>query len=497
MYWSWVASLGLIAKSRDLEAGIQASGAPMRPISKETRKHRKSEMTPTGLGDPGGAPLSPGHELSRVQSLLAAEAHVDHAAFYWRFDPFSGDNFSAILEFQAEQDRDVFGLSPDALAWVRLKSLGKWLAWTRSGQVVPPEYVGKSMIPAAQLAGGKPVAPQWGVGKTDLSQATLGINTPGNLQSITTRQGGMTESELRGYMRQTAPAQVQSRPGEAYNRLLSHAWGHPGQGRSGGGAIEPLTPRPKRQRAPAKVKEPWLKADRIETAVDQFLAHHRADPNGTTTSRNTGLAKIIERYSFPSGERQEHGMATPEEFHNFLFRDTRWHFVPDAGGKVSPDNPIVTQVTHSWYVAKRDWDAIPDRLMNATSDVYLTKQSNKDDPLWQVRYSNPLHTSGATGGDGQIVSYNGLPVYPGTFSHESGHNLSTRLYGTTQPRGDYLHKAIMSKEPPVSTYAANAPAEDFAEACKAYWEDRDRMARDFPIRFGIIDRIMKDKTYGG
>ena len=79
MYWSWVASLGLIAKSRDLEAGIQASGAPMRPISKETRKHRKSEMTPTGLGDPGGAPLSPGHELSRVQSLLAAEAHVDHA----------------------------------------------------------------------------------------------------------------------------------------------------------------------------------------------------------------------------------------------------------------------------------------------------------------------------------------------------------------------------------------------------------------------------------
>ena len=39
-FWSWVVELGIKAKTKDILAGLDKDGKPLRPISPKTRKHR-------------------------------------------------------------------------------------------------------------------------------------------------------------------------------------------------------------------------------------------------------------------------------------------------------------------------------------------------------------------------------------------------------------------------------------------------------------------------
>lgn len=249
MYWGWVVDLGIRAKDQDLALGLDAFGEPLRPISEKTRKNRKSEMMPGGKGDPNAPPLTPGREKSRTRSLLAGIAFPDRAEFYWRFDPWTGASWSEILTYQAEdQGRDVFGLSPESTQWVRLQALARWRAWLRN-PVVPAELAGKANIPPLTPRVGQAfdLSQFYGRGKMGLENVTLGINAPSRaaIEANRQRQGLMTESELKEFFRQAAPAAVQGRPSTAYNRLLQSVWGSPGQGRAAGG-VEPLTPPPRR-----------------------------------------------------------------------------------------------------------------------------------------------------------------------------------------------------------------------------------------------------------
>ena len=116
MYWGWVVELGLQAKDRDLAAGLDKDGAPLRPLKPESIKHRKSEVGPTFWNAP---PLSPGQARSRVRSLLTGRAHLSSAEFWWRFDPITGRSFAEVLIGQRDAyGRDVFGLSPAGTGWV-------------------------------------------------------------------------------------------------------------------------------------------------------------------------------------------------------------------------------------------------------------------------------------------------------------------------------------------------------------------------------------------
>lgn len=231
-FWQWVVDAGLKRKDKELSEGLDKDGKPLKPISPETRKHRRSAMTPSGKGAPNAPPLTPGFQKSRTRSLLAGRALTTHADFWWRYDAWTGDSWNVVLTYQAQQGRDVFGLSKAGTAWVKRQAWAKWEQY-KAG-VPQPEKV---------AVGASPGIPQ--VGSYSTEHATFGIGTK-SAKKFETGQwtGGMTHEQLTKYFRQTASAKVQARPGARFNRLLAHLWGQgSGPGR-GGTAAPPATPRP-------------------------------------------------------------------------------------------------------------------------------------------------------------------------------------------------------------------------------------------------------------
>jgi hypothetical protein len=248
-FWGWVTDLGLKAKDNELSRGLDRHGKPLRRISEATRLHRRSAMTPTGKGDPSAPPLTPGRQLSRTRSLLTGRAYGDHAAFWWKFDPWTGDSWARVLEAQKAMGRDVFGLSPKAEAAVKARAWAMW-ADLKAGRPIP-------VITARQAT---PVAiPQ--VGRTPTSAAVFGIGAGGRIPGPGFT-GGLTRKEWEAYFRTPAKVQIPSRPGDDYNVILRHIWGVPGgPAQAVGIAVKPPKPKPVVQRVamgprPAPPKSP-------------------------------------------------------------------------------------------------------------------------------------------------------------------------------------------------------------------------------------------------
>lgn len=245
MFWGWVLMAGLRQKDRDLAKGLDKDGKPLRRISAYTRKHRHSEMTPSGRGDPSAPPLEPGRQLSRTRSLLTGRAFPDRAEFWWRFDPFTGDSWARVLYYQKEQGRDVFGLSPAALRRTMAYAWDQYKKW-EAGKAV--EMPGRIEVPMA----GRIEA----IGSTDLRSATMGINVP---KALGEWSGGLRIEEWIARMRESAPATVPGRPSGPYNRLLRHIWGDqgpPGQPPQPPPKPPPKKPRPPRQPRPKATPRP-------------------------------------------------------------------------------------------------------------------------------------------------------------------------------------------------------------------------------------------------
>jgi hypothetical protein len=197
-FWSYVVAEGLKEKDRELARGLDAEGRPLKPISAETRKHRRSAMTPTGRGDPSAPPLTPGRALSRTRSLLAGRAYPDRAEFWWRFDPYTYDSWARILRYQRRKGRDVLGLSSAGLARVAARS---WQAFARQqagkpGAVPPPPLVQPAPAPAP------PILPM--VGSTRMTYATVGIGAAPHPPGAETT-GGLPWERWLSFLRKPAP----------------------------------------------------------------------------------------------------------------------------------------------------------------------------------------------------------------------------------------------------------------------------------------------------
>lgn len=223
----------------------------------------------------------------------------------------------------------------------------------------------------------------------------------------------------------------------------------------------------------------------FEEALADRLRDMPADTLEGRKARRLAIRELIESYATAGPDGTFHGMTTPEAFRTIRYGGVDFRFS-------GPISALVNTID----ALSRPGVVIPDRLLGATKNVYFTGQSNKEDARWRAEYKGFQH-SGATGGDGDVVAYRNNHLSVGDFVHESAHNLSTRLYGSTTPGGDYARLLRLTPEKPVSAYAAHAPSEDFAEAVRLYVEDRDTMKASFPERFRIIDRIMTDPTYGG
>jgi hypothetical protein len=188
-----------------------------------------------------------------VRSLLAGRALLDRAELWWRYDPFTHASFGRILTYQQEQGRDVFGLSDESTEEVRLAALRKWRTWLTTGQVVPLELEGRRVVAPMAATGttGPPVRTGELPGHAPTKAAVYGLGgEPGTGAPIR----GFSEAEFKAFYRQTAPANVQARPGTEYNRLLKHIWGEPPARGRGRGVVAPI-PRPRPPR-PAPSPKP-------------------------------------------------------------------------------------------------------------------------------------------------------------------------------------------------------------------------------------------------
>lgn len=264
LFWGWVVEEGLRQKDRDLAQGLDKDGKPLRRIKASTRKHRHSAMTPTGRGDPSAPPLEPGRQKSRVRSLLTGRAYPDHAAFWWKYDAFTGESFAEILRHQKDQGRDVFGLSPAALKRTMARAWEKFRRWEAGKTVELPRPITIPQARRIEVAG-----------TTDLSLATTGIGMPARPGQWA---GGMRIEDWIRRMREPAKVAIPGRPGSNYNRLLEHVWGGqepPRQVKAGKGG-------PKKPPAPAAPKPafafeavgnlPARDADRLRATVEAMPA---------------------------------------------------------------------------------------------------------------------------------------------------------------------------------------------------------------------------------
>ena len=265
LFWNWALEIALKQKDRDLSMGLDKDGKSLRPISAATRKHRHSEMTPGGKGDPSAPPLEPGRQKSRVRSLLTGKAFVDHIELWWKFDPFTGDSFARVLERQAEQGRDVFGLSPGALLRTAAQAWERFRRWEAGKPVKMPVVPG--------IAQARPIEP---VGTPIGPYSTSGIGPAPTGQF----SGGMRIEDWIERMRQPARVAIPGRPGTDYNRILGHIWGT----RTPPAPKAPARPKPK-----PKPPEPARKAAlRPASPVEAAIAYgaeqgHRFEEIGAAT----------------------------------------------------------------------------------------------------------------------------------------------------------------------------------------------------------------------
>jgi hypothetical protein len=499
LFWTWVVDLGLKRKDKELSQGLDKDGKPLRAISAYTRKHRRSAMTPSGKGDPSAPPLTPGHQKSRTRSLLAGRVVQRKdggfaADFWWRYDAWTGDSWMVVLNAQAKKGRDVFGLSDAGTAWVKTQAWAKWESYKR----------GTLKTPAAR----KPVAvgvPQ--IGDYDETYATYGIGASSS-SHFTTGQwtGGLTYDQLIKHFRGSARASIPGRAanpkapnnivGPGYNRLLSHVWGTtknqgPGPGRTGSAAPKPTSPGPRVSRI-AKLNTPAPKPVPKPTFEKALAAAMKAAQD--VDARRAAIVATVKAYAVPGPVGTFHGMTSPTPFKTIEFWGIKWHFT----GRIDDDSPIVKTIRDFGAVNARQ--SLPNRVVEATKEVYFTRQSNKHDAHWRKVYKN-FTASAATGGDGTVVVYKHKALSLHTFAHESGHNLAKEVYGATnptlKPSSDYAALVARGVEPPVSTYAKNSPSEDFAEAVRVYVQDRDMLRRQWPERFKVIAKLISDRTYAG
>lgn len=236
MFWSWVVDLGLKRKDWELSRGLNAKGEPLPGVLPATRRHRRSEMTPSGKGDPSAPYLMPGRGLSRTRSLLTGKPHADYAEFFWRYDPHTGDQWGRVLAWHAARGKayDVVGLSPAGIASVAQQAQRQWRQWLATGQALAPV-----LPPLAPAAYGRrlPAARSEPLGRTNLTFATFGIGgTKEQAQRAIDEgrsSGFRTQDEWTRYFREKRPTPTLASPGTTSysvrrgnsNVLLQAVWG--------------------------------------------------------------------------------------------------------------------------------------------------------------------------------------------------------------------------------------------------------------------------------
>jgi hypothetical protein len=155
-YWREVLRLALAEKDRELAAGLDRYGMPLRPIAESTRRHRRSAMGPA---DPSAPPLTPARGLSRTRSLLTGSATADGCRLTWAADPLTQSSWGRVLSMHARGSkrlpvRDVIGLAPMRTEHVKRQAWAWWYSRQARAAPAPAKARKPSLVARIQTGSG-------------------------------------------------------------------------------------------------------------------------------------------------------------------------------------------------------------------------------------------------------------------------------------------------------------------------------------------------------
>lgn len=198
-------------------------------------------------------------------------------------------------------------------------------------------------------------------------------------------------------------------------------------------------------------------------------------------------------------EIDTHGMAQPEKMWSIKSGGLTLHGTGDL-----TENHVMV----SYFIQTAGKEDFPEEFIKHTKNVYMTSNRSKHDEYWAKEYNSPGFESGATGGDGNIVTYNARGIDRDILTHEAGHNFATARYGKTHPPEDSDYGRAWKEEGlnKLSSYAHNNIAEDFAETARMFFNrdpktidirNHDNLKKDHPKRYAVFKRLIEDENYLG
>lgn len=242
------------------------------------------------------------------------------------------------------------------------------------------------------------------------------------------------------------------------------------------------------QRPPEPIWQPGIAAATTKATGSAMSASDLRDRIAAGGSSNDLAYQYArQNYTAPQPQRR-HGMTNPQDMWSVEFEGVRYH---DSGAFRA--NARAIKLIEEMAAT----DRLPRSLSRHTTDVYISGQRNKDDSLWEQRYGIANFRSAATGGQGSVVFYDGAPANRENLLHEMGHNLALGRYGAATPPSTSDYASAMQTAAPPTRYAAYAPAEDFAESVRLYFDYPELLQRTANDRYTVIRGLIGDENYDG
>jgi phage-related protein (TIGR01555 family) len=280
-----------------------------------------------------------------------------------------------------------------------------------------------------------------------------------------------------------------------------------GGSESTGGGVKATTDKPKNTgiSLDEATGSDYFRKEMAELKVmDQLASRGRETAKKRATELKKAIVAKVAEYvkakrSSVTEDIQTHGMPRVQKMAPIEFDGMKLY-----------DSPSNQAKTIYGFVLSGTWDTPEGQtLRNSTKNIYLAKDSNRQDTYWEQKYNIKNFRSAATGGDGNVVVYGGRPITASDFYHEAGHNLAKQRYGSTDPSPNSNFGRIAAGGNAPTKYGKSSPAEDFADSVRLYMGSTS--ARDNRInatvgtelrsadaqRYNVIKRIFEDPNYGG
>ena len=213
---------------------------------------------------------------------------------------------------------------------------------------------------------------------------------------------------------------------------------------------------------------------------------------GIKSHDREGLERIAEAHLRRHANRQATsvrpiGRDDAEKAHHIDHDGVRFHFTSSQAG--------LRKASSAFAQLAGGGEHIPAHISRHTSDVFLTTH--------EAQRSHNLTGFGRikAAANGKQVAHYGTSYDDdghANLAHEFSHNFAKHLYGSTTPSATSdFERARRTGEAPANRYGGTSAKEDFATSFEAYYRNKNKFRQSHPERFAVVDRLVRDASYGG